>query len=112
MDGRHDLDPTQRAHARRLSSGTALGALLGTCVGFVAGLIAGAMIFQLGSPGMWACVLAGAIFCGGVGAFWGAFSGLESTDPGREPLQRRHPLENEQLVSEEHPDTPSERRAS
>src|SRR2546423_917547 len=112
MDGRHDLDPTQRAHARRLSSGTAIGGLLGACVGLVAGLIAGALVFQLGSPGMWGCVLAGCIFFAGTGAIWGAFAGLESTDPGREPLQRERPLEDERLVSKEHPDTPSERRAS
>jgi hypothetical protein len=112
MDGRHDLDPAQRTHARRVSSGAAIGGLLGACVGFVAGLMVGALIFQLGSPGMWACVLAGGIFIGGVGAIWGAFSGLGSTDPGREPLQREHPLEDGRLVSEEHPGTPGERRAS
>lgn len=112
MDGRHDLDPRQRAHTRRLGAGTAIGGLLGACVGLIAGLIAGVLVFQLGSSGMWACVLAGGIFFGFVGGIWGAFSGLESTDPGREPLQRAHPLQDERLVSEERADRPGERRAS
>jgi len=47
-------------------------------------------------------MLAGVIGLGGLGAFWGVLSGLESPDPGREPGDTERPLDVAELVTEEH----------
>ena len=85
----------------RIQGGLLKGMLLGGVVGAVLGLILGAIVFH--SPGaIGAAMLAGVIGLGGLGAFWGVLSGLESPDPGQEPGQVERPLNISELTSEEH----------
>ncbi|HEX6844424.1 MAG TPA: hypothetical protein VF235_04835 [Actinomycetota bacterium] len=75
----------------RLRTRLALGALIGCVVGAIVGLVVGVVAFR--SPAaILASFLAGVIGLGGIGAFWGGMSALESPDPSREPLQSAEPL--------------------
>jgi hypothetical protein len=87
----------------RLQRNLVIGAGIGAVVGVVLGLIIGSIVF--GRPGpIAASALAGTIGIGGLGAFWGLLSGLESPDPGREPGQVDEPLRDVPgLTSEERP---------
>jgi hypothetical protein len=78
--------------ARRWTGRIGLGAAIGAGVGLIAGLIWGAIVYRAGSLGMWLVVLGCVLFLGILGGFVGGLSGLESTDPGREPSQREEPL--------------------
>ena len=87
----------------RLQRNLVIGALIGATVGVVVGLIIGVIVFQ--RPGaIAASALAGAIGIGGIGAFWGLLSGLESPDPGHEPGQAENPIRDvPDMTSEERP---------
>jgi len=87
----------------RLQRNLVIGAGIGAVAGVVLGLIIGSIVF--GRPGpIAASALAGAIGLGGLGAFWGLLSGLESPDPGHEPGQVDEPLRDvPDLTSEERP---------
>ena len=87
----------------RLQRNLVIGAGIGAVVGVVLGLIIGSIVF--GQPGpIAASALAGAIGIGGLGAFWGLLSGLESPDPGHEPGEVDEPLRDvPDLTSEERP---------
>ena len=70
--------------------------------GAIAGAIIGAVVWQrLGA--ILASALFGAIGIGMLGAFMGGMASLESPDPGQEPSEREHPLEEPELTSEERP---------
>jgi hypothetical protein len=87
----------------RIQRNLLIGAGVGAAMGVVLGLIIGAIVFsRAGAIG--AAALAGAIGIGGLGAFWGLLSGLESPDPGNEPGQVDEPLRDvPDLTSEERP---------
>ncbi len=87
----------------RLQRNLVIGAGVGATIGIVLGLTIGAIVFS--RPGaIAASALAGAIGIGGLGAFWGLLSGLESPDPGNEPGQVDEPLRDvPELTSEERP---------
>ena len=80
-----------------------IGAGVGATIGIVLGLIIGAIV--LSRPGaVAASALAGAIGIGGLGAFWGLLSGLESPDPGNDPGQVDESFRDVlELTSEERP---------
>jgi hypothetical protein len=82
----------QERQARRWTGRIGLGAALGAGVGLVVGLVWGAIAYRAGSFAMWTVVIGCVLFLGVLGAFVGGLSGLESTDPGREPSQREEPL--------------------
>jgi hypothetical protein len=85
----------------RIRRGWLKGALVGALVGAAIGLVLGAIVF--GSAGaIVGAVVAGAVGLGGLGAFWGVLSGLETPDPGNEPSQAERPLSVSELTSEEH----------
>jgi hypothetical protein len=81
----HRSDRVGRGLAPRLL----LGAVLGPLVGALAGLGIGAWAFTAGSRGMWACVVAGALFGLLLGGFWGGMAGLGPPAPEDDPLPRR-----------------------
>ena len=88
-------DPTERdletRHGARLKTRLVLGGLAGCLLGAIVGFIVGIAAFT--SPAaIFASLLAGVIGLGGIGAFWGGMSALESPDPAREPLQSEEPL--------------------
>jgi hypothetical protein len=89
------------AHESRLTSRLIAGAVTGAVVGALAGLVVGLIVARTAGP-IGACVLVGLIGLGGLGAFWGGLSGLESPDPTNEPMQTDHPL-SEPPVREERP---------
>jgi hypothetical protein len=85
----------------RLQRNLVIGAGIGAVVGIVLGLIVGSIVFDRAGP-IAASALAGAIGIGGLGAFWGLLSGLESPDPGHEPGQVDEPLRDvPELTSEQ-----------
>jgi hypothetical protein len=88
-------DPTQRdleaRHGARLRTRLVLGGLAGCLLGAIVGFVVGIGAFS--SPAaIFGSLLAGVIGLGGIGAFWGGMSALESPDPTREPLQSEEPL--------------------
>lgn len=87
----------------RLQRNLVVGAAIGGTIGIVLGLVIGAIVFS--RPGaIAASALAGAIGIGGIGAFWGLLSGLESPDPGEEPGQVDEPLRDvPEMTSEQQP---------
>jgi hypothetical protein len=96
------MDDEDRAWSR-LQRNLVIGAAVGAIVGVVVGLIIGAIVFQ--RPGaIAASAIAGAIGIGGIGAFWGLLSALESPDPGNEPGQAENPIRDvPELTREEQP---------
>jgi hypothetical protein len=84
----------------RLQRNLVVGAAVGATVGIVAGLIVGAIVFSRAGA-IAAAALAGAIGIGGLGAFWGLLSGLESPDPGNEPGQVDEPTRDVQDLTRE-----------
>jgi len=87
----------------RLQRNLVIGAGVGATIGIVLGLILGAIVFSR-QGAIAASALAGAIGIGGLGAFWGLLSGLESPDPGNEPGQVDEPLRDvPELTGEERP---------
>jgi hypothetical protein len=84
----------------RIQGGLLKGMLIGAIAGAVLGLILGAIVFH-GFGAIAGAVVAGVIGLGGLGAFWGVLSGLESPDPGHEPGEVERPLEVPELTSEE-----------
>jgi hypothetical protein len=95
---------TQQRHARRWAGRIGLGAAVGAGLGLLAGLVWGSIAYHAGSTGMWLVVLACVMFLGILGALVGGMSGLESTDPGREPSQRAEPLADPEGVGPERGD--------
>lgn len=95
---------TQQRHARRWAGRIGLGAAVGGGLGLLAGLVWGSIAYRAGSAGMWLVVLACVMFLGLLGAIVGGMSGLESTDPGREPSQRAEPLADPEGVGPERGD--------
>lgn len=95
---------TQQRHARRWAGRIGLGAAVGAGLGLLAGLIWGSIAYRAGSTGMWLVVLVCVMFLGLLGAIVGGMSGLESTDPGREPSQRAEPLADPEGVGPERGD--------
>jgi hypothetical protein len=94
-------DPQER-HARRWTGRIGLGAGIGAGLGLVAGLVWGSIAYRAGSFGMWLVAVGCVLFLGILGAFVGGLSGLESTDPGREPFQNEEPLaEPDDLIGPE-----------
>jgi hypothetical protein len=94
-------DPQER-HARRWTARIGLGAAVGAGLGLAVGLIWGSIAYGARSVAMWMVVFGCVLFLGILGAFVGGLSGLESTDPGREPSQRAEPLaEPDDLVGPE-----------
>jgi hypothetical protein len=77
------------------------GLLLGVVGGAIVGLIVGAIIFQ-GIGAVLTSMLVGVIGLGGLGAFWGVLSGLESSASGAEPGNVDRPLDMLGLTSELH----------
>jgi hypothetical protein len=85
----------------RIKDGLLKGMLVGGIAGAGIGLILGAIVFR--SIGAIAgAVIAGVIGLGGLGAFWGVLSGLESPAPGHEPSEVDRPLDIPGLTTEEH----------
>lgn len=85
----------------RIRDGLVKGLLFGAVGGAIVGLITGAIVFHsIGA--VLTSMLAGVIGLGGLGAFWGVLSGLESSDPGQEPGDIERPLRVSELMSEEH----------
>ena len=95
---------TQQRHARRWAGRIGLGAAVGGGLGLLAGLVWSSIAYRAGSAGMWLVVLACVMFLGLLGAIVGGMSGLESTDPGREPSQRAEPLADPEGVGPERGD--------
>jgi hypothetical protein len=85
----------------RIQDGLVKGLSFGAIGGAIVGLIIGSIVFQ-GIGAVLTSMLAGVIGLGGLGAFWGVLSGLESPDPGREPGDTERPLDVAELVTEEH----------
>jgi hypothetical protein len=92
--------PDDRAWGR-IRGGLVKGVLFGATGGAIVGLIVGAIVFR-GIEAVLTSMLAGVIGLGGLGAFWGVLSGLESPAPGEEPGDIDRPLEVPELTSEEH----------
>ena len=87
----------------RLQRNLVVGAAVGAAIGIALGLIIGAIVFSRAGA-IAASALAGAIGIGGIGAFWGLLSGLESPDPGNEPGQVDEPLRDvPELTREQQP---------
>ena len=82
----------EQRHARRWVSRIVIGGAIGIVAGVVIGVIWGLIAYRAGSFAMWAVVAACGIFLGVLGAFVGGLAGLESPDPGREPMQVDDPL--------------------
>jgi hypothetical protein len=74
---------------RRVGPKIALGFLLGPLIGVALGAVAGIAIFEVGSPGMWGCIVAGLIF-GALGGFWGGLTSLGPPAEADDPLPREH----------------------
>jgi hypothetical protein len=72
---------------RRAGSRVVLGFVLGPVLGAVLGLVIGLLAFGAGSRGMWAALIAGAVF-GALGGFWGGLSALGPVEPENDPLPR------------------------
>ena len=85
----------------RIQGGLLRGIVIGAIAGAVIGVVLGAIVFQ-GFGAIVGAALAGIVGLGGLGAFWGVLSGLESPDPGREPSEVDRPLNVSELISEEH----------
>jgi hypothetical protein len=81
----------EEAMAHRVTRGASAGVVLGAVLLGGVGLIVGVTVFD-GVPAIAASTLAGAIAGGGLGAYVGGLSRLESPDPGREPSETEHPL--------------------
>jgi uncharacterized protein YcfJ len=77
----------QTETGRRAGSRVLVGFVLGPLIGGVLGLVVGLIAFGAGSRGMWASLVAGAIF-GALGGFWGGLSGLGPVEPENDPLPR------------------------
>jgi hypothetical protein len=73
--------------ARRSRRFLWIGALVGAVAGALVGGIAGVIAFE-SARALWASILAGAVFVGGVGAFVSTLSSLEPPRPGRELSDR------------------------
>jgi hypothetical protein len=87
----------------RLQRNLVIGGIVGGTLGIVVGLVIGAIVFSRAGA-IAASALAGAIGIGGIGAFWGLLSGLESPDPGNEPGQVDEPIRDvREMTREERP---------
>lgn len=73
---------------RRAGSRIAIGVVVGPAAGMVLGLLVGLIAFEAGSRGMWASLIAGALFGVLLGGFWGGLSGLGPPAPRDDPLPR------------------------
>jgi hypothetical protein len=102
IDEIDDVERRERRFHRRTGRRLSLGLGLGGVTGAVIGVLAGSIVMGSGTAAMWASTIAGAIF-GGLGAVWGAMSGLESPRPGREPLTTDRPLRNVEEPTVEYP---------
>jgi len=84
----------------RIQGGLLKGMMIGGIAGALLGLILGAIVFH-SFGAIVGAVVAGLIGLGGLGAFWGVLSGLESPDPGHEPSEVERPLDVPDLTTEE-----------
>lgn len=82
----HRSDRVGRSVLPRIVVGLVVGSLVGGAIGFLIGLL----VFD-GSRARWAGLLAGAIFVGILGAFWGGMTGLGPPAPEDDPLPRARP---------------------
>ena len=96
------MDDSEARSERRIGTGVFLGVVIGIAVGAAVGAIIGAVVWQRLGP-ILASALFGAIGLGMLGAFVGGMANLESPEPGMEPSEREHPLEEPELTSEERP---------
>jgi predicted lipid-binding transport protein (Tim44 family) len=84
----------------RLQGGLLKGIVGGAVAGAVIGAVIGVIVFN-GLGAIVGAIVAGVVGLGGLGAFWGVLSRLESPDPGQEPSQVERPLDVPELVSEQ-----------
>ena len=85
----------------RLKGRLFAGFLIGALVGGALGLLVGILFFDGRTGAIVAAALGGVIAGLLYGALVGSYSSLESPDPGREPSETAHPLD-EPAVDEEH----------
>lgn len=93
---------TRRMH-RRLERGLTGGLLVGAIGGAVVGLVVGLIWSSPSQPAFWMVMAGLAIFGLAFGGLLGGYGSLESPDPGKEPSDTEHPLEEGALTREEHP---------
>jgi VIT1/CCC1 family predicted Fe2+/Mn2+ transporter len=91
MDERDRERRVERRTGRRIVVGSVVGAIVGAALG----LLIGAFVFDPWTAAHWTMALAGAILGGGIMFVQAGMSGLESVDPGREPLARDRPVGDE-----------------
>lgn len=88
----------------RLKGRLFAGFLVGALVGGALGLVVGILFFE-GRPGAIIATTLGGVIAGLLyGALVGSFSSLESPDPGAEPSETAHPLEDPAVDEEHEPD--------
>jgi ribose/xylose/arabinose/galactoside ABC-type transport system permease subunit len=104
MDEIEDVERRERRLERRTGRRVVLGLIVGAAIGAVVGAVAGSIVSDVGTPTMWAITIGGAIFGGGIAAFWSGMSGLESPRPGREPSTTRDPLHDVGDATVEYPE--------
>ena len=80
----HRSDRVGRSLGPRVSLGFVLGAVVGIAIGLGAGLV----VFEAGSRAMWGSIVAGAVFGGLIGAFWGGMGSLGPPAAADDPLPR------------------------
>lgn len=106
-----DIEETEgreRRFERRAGRRIAVGLVIGMVVGAALGAVVGTLASDTGTVLMWAMVIAGAIFGGGLAAVWSGMSGLESPRPGREPLTTDRPLRDAEAPTVEYPEEAEE----
>lgn len=96
---------TRRMH-RRLQTGLTRGLFVGVIAGAIVGLVVGLIWSSPSRPAFWMAVVGFAVFGLAFGGLLGGYGSLESPDPGREPSDTEHPLEERALTREEHPANP------
>jgi hypothetical protein len=69
--------------------GASIGFVVGPLIGASLGAVVGLLVFEVGTAGMWASIVAGFVFGLLVGALWGGFSRLGPPAPEDDPLPRR-----------------------
>jgi hypothetical protein len=69
-----------------------IGFVVGPLIGAAVGFALGAIIFKVGTAGMWGAIVAGVIF-GTLGGFWAGMSALGPPAPVDDPLPREEGTE-------------------
>lgn len=88
---------------RRAGSRIAVGFVIGPLIGGLVGLAIGWIVFDLGTRGLWAAAIAGAVF-GALGGFWAGMSAFGPPAPEDDPLPREDDLRAEERPGHDHID--------